>query len=416
MDAPQEIRKLFEGVDITAYARLSSGLTSAIGETHLLVVLGKLHVFARDSIMGEFDQPELDSSVVPALTAGTFNDVLGLTLADGTAAELNVSSFDHDTVVKLLDCLGAPSDDSGPPPTDSEVQSAEAPPVEEPGPPEEPLRIDAHQPEAEAPPLIPESPFENTKDDSGLIDLSKLNMELSQPAESPSEVRTETAVQSKPESNDADEKDVKPDKDGVISYKSSDPGCFGCLLQLVLFFGSISAFWMLHPVALQNLWAKAGWGTPADSGFFWGFTKLLAVIAGGYLGGRLSGLVTRFAEFRMLGGAVIFKGRSMIVFGPKGRTTHNFDLSRPITWACNWHSGDDADDENRSLNVLIRITQGAKIAVLKARVKDKTPNFHVKNMNYSQSGKPLQDDDAVNLDDRRLRQVIRRIAQAVGWE
>ncbi|MDC1142940.1 hypothetical protein OAU50_07595, partial [Planctomycetota bacterium] len=130
------------------------------------------------------------------------------------------------------------------------------------------------------------------------------------------------------------------------------------------------------------------------------------------------GLIGKYAEAKLLGGGVSFKGFEMKAYGPKGATHQSFDLKRPITWACDWEDDtkDSEEERERGINVQIRIAQDGKIAVLKSSIRAKRPNFLVKNMSYSAHKTLEPDEAAVALDSRKLRQVIRRLAKIVGWD
>ena len=419
---PSEIKALLGDAEITAYAKLGAGLKSAIGETHLVLVAGQIRIFSRDSIIGDFAQPALDSGSKPLLTPGTFNDTLELQLADGTEVSLNVSSFDRSNVADLLDKVAPMPANS----MDDPEQDTVEPPIAEDTTPEAPLEPG----EVIQPPPAPE-PSEEDLDslfatDDVITSIPPLefgsNPELEiepMPAfvPDPAPVATEaprfssakkaSAKRSEPD----DKKDIKPDANGVYAYKSPDPGCTGCIVQIILFFGSVYLFWELQPAAMDNLWSRLVWGVPEHSGFLWVVAKIITVIAGGYFGVQICKLVSMYAKAKLLSGAVMFKGNTATVIGPKARTTHGFELNKPFSWSCDWYSSSEDEDAKRALNVQIRITQGSKIAVIKGMIQDVQPEFFVENMNYNKVKDIENDPDAVTFPEVMLRQVIRRM----GW-
>ncbi|MCF6229111.1 MAG: hypothetical protein L3J82_10740, partial [Planctomycetes bacterium] len=176
-----------------------------------------------------------------------------------------------------------------------------------------------------------------------------------------------------------------------------------------LFFGGIYLFWELQPAAMDNLWSRLSWGDPEHGGFLWVVAKIVAVIAGGYFGIQLCKLVSMYARAKLLSGAVIFKGHTATVIGPKARTTHGFELNKPFSWSCDWHSSSEDESAKRALNVQIRITQGPKIAVIAGMIQDIQPEFFVDNMNYNRVENIENDPDAATFPEVMLRQIVRRM-------
>lgn len=447
MAVPSEIRKLIGDRDVKAHASLSCSFQGPIGETHFVVADGQLFVFERESLVGKFRSIELDPAHPPKMVPGTFNDELHVALADGSAHELQVSSFDRDSIKKLLE------ENAGPAPTPT-------PPADKPF---EPSEKQATTPQAEVSveqmsslsdlealfdtgedfPKVEEdsdssSPNDAVKDlqdataklqeskdgeDTGLIDLKALEFNLQQ-AENNAPATVEPIQQpdyASPPAIDEDEareaaeaaKHAEKQRNKNI-YFGNDPGCVGCLIQTLLFFGGILAMWYAHEIGMLN----AGVVEPDqeyDENLVFVLTKILAVIAGIYLGGKSASLFGKlFQKLNWTGTIAFVKGRA-IVMGPRGKWQMVLDPSTPFSFEGGAHSSiqSSTDDKGRptkrSFIVFIRVVQEPTSFTLRTGV----PRADHPKTICGIPLKPLQeewkDERTIRLDSKTFHIVLKRL-------
>lgn len=401
MSLPYDLKQLLGDVEPDAYAQLNSGIGNPTGETHLVVVNGQLRVFTRESLIGEFKGVEIDPAQPPRLEKGGFADTLHVALKDGESHDFNVGSFERDGIVAVLDAMS------------DQVATTEPEPPQEPAK-EEPDAF-AFEPlvsqEQESPPPSPpiESPLVEpvteepvTEEETGPVEHQHHRREDDEDLQGTRDVKGTEVKQ----------------RDGSVLYRSNDPGCLGCLLQFILFAGGVTGFWFLHVLAMENAVAYFGWGRLDPEGGAWVGTKIVALICGAYVGGKLAGVVSKLAKAQIWGGAVLFKDGLMVVFGPKGKWHKRFFLDQNIEWECRWHtaSPEGDNDNRRAYQVVVEFKQDGTSASLRTNFSAKQVNFHVRNMTYTKLEDPPPNEGTVTLDTNTFRKVIRAVAEDKGWK
>ncbi|MCB9932503.1 MAG: hypothetical protein H6841_03685 [Planctomycetes bacterium] len=373
MAVPSEIRKLLDA-DPEAHAALGCGLQGPVGETHLLAVGGRVVAFTRDSLIGEFTRVEL--AAIPDLERGDFADTLRLQLADGSDAELNVSSFERDAVVSLLDTAASPAPE----------QETPRPAVVEPA--------DREPPRVALPPPRPE------------------RSKPQQPVDFPQEPAPEASGEPEPEKE-------KPDKQAgreVAVYHSSDPGCFGCVAYLVVFSGTLVGFWYLHIEAARTVGMIGPSETEQDS---FGFiaTKVLALVAGAYMGGRLIQLVNRALCGLGLIGRVMFSQSVIQVFGPAAKWHVMFSTPLPIEVSLRCHrkfeESEASSDKPGKLvfNYYLTLSQHNQTVQLKTSKHATAPQHEIAGIPVIAADEEPKSDRQLGFEYQTFKHVARRIAR-----
>ena len=410
MNVPSEIRSLLGGREPSAYAALSCSLSQPIGETHLVVADGQLFVFTRESLLGEFSKVELDPAHPPKLEKGDFSDTLHLALADGTAHELNVSSFERDALNDVLSRDPAPAqanqvDKEIAPPDPLRVSTADddeppiAPsvPAADDNPFELPSQLAAEKKAEEAfklPPVAPAS-MPSEEPDTGLID-RRSRAKTRQPDYEPNEERIDR-------DDKAERKDI---------YHSEHPGTLGCWLQFFLFLGGVLAIWSLHIAAYDSAAKFLDWEVDTDSASYV-LTKIVAVIAGAWVGIKLAGIISWMARRGNWGGYLEFRGMDAVFHGPKGAWKKSIDLSKPFEAECLWKnsSSNSKPNDNKNFNVIVVFRQDGTEAGLGGILLAKQVNFNVKGMQYTELPEAPKFPFAFTLNQKNLRKVVARIME-----
>jgi hypothetical protein len=368
MVVPSEISKQLDAAP-RAHAALSCGLHGPIGETHLVLEGARVLAFTRESLVGAFTRIELAG--FPALEKGDFSDTLRLQLDDGTDAELNVSSFERDAVAALL--------------------AAAAQPV----PPAPPLRVEA--PVREVEPHREERTHHRKPPPEPVLP--------AQPAE-------EAGVEEEPAEKE------KPDRQAgreIAVYHSSDPGLFGCILQLAVFVGAVWAFWHLHTEAARNL----GLAVPrsgGNEGFTFIATKALALVAGAYLGVRLVQLVNVVLRGLGLIGKLMFSQSVIQVFGPSGKWHVMFSTPLPIqvTLRCHKTAADAEPNEKPAkqiYNYYLGLSQNGQSALLKTSHHAVNPRREIAGIPVTPVADEPKSERQFGLEYQTFKHVARRIAK-----
>ncbi len=371
MTLPTEIRRLL-AAEPRAHAALSCGLHGPIGETHLVLEGARVLAFTRESLVGEFARVELAD--LPALEKGDFSDTLRLQLADGTDAELNVSSFERDAVAALLAAAAQPVAPA--PPLRVEAPAREIVPHRE-------ERPHHRKPPAEPGPLVPPV----------------------QPSE-------EAGVEEEPAEKE------KPDKQAdreVAIYHSSDPGLFGCILMLAVFAGTVWAFWHLHTEAARNL----GLAVPrsgGNEGFTFIATKVLALVAGAYLGVRLVQLVNVVLRAFGLMGKVMFSQSVIQVFGPSGRWHVMFSTPLPLEITLRCHKPGQGTDESgkparQIYNYYLGLSQNGQTVLLKTTHHAVNPRREIAGIPVTPVAEEPKNERQFGMEYQTFKHVARRIAK-----
>jgi hypothetical protein len=376
MAVPAEIRKQLGDREPSAHASLSCGLTGPIGEVHFIVADGQLFVFERESLVGEFRAVDLDAAHPPRLEAGSFNDVLHMALADGSAHELQVSSFDRDAITALLDRTGARSVSEGPPPAEAPDESAAEP---------EPMLIEMPRPEPE--PL--ETPAAEPAPETG-------------PAADSDEEAAELAA------------DKEAQKHEGREFHGSDPGCTGCLIQFVLFAAGVVALWFAHEQAMLNTGVVAP-EDEYDESFLFVITKIAAVVAGMYLGGKLAGLAGRvFRRLQWTGRALVERG-SCVVEGPRAKWTLTVDLSREFTLEGATHTSGKGEGKH-SHGVWVRLQQDGRHADFKTTYMRARTQPRFEGVPLARLEKDREAPQTLSIQELTLRRLVRRLKQEPGYK
>lgn len=369
MGIPPEIRKLLGTREASAHASLSCGLQGPIGETHLVVADGQLFVFERESLIGEFTEVEIDPAHPPRLESGTFNDVLHLAIADGAAYELQVSSFDRDAIRQLLDEHAA-----GP---RADAQTPEPPAAETPAV----IETVTAPPPTVAPPPAAHAPQEPDPD------------ELKE--------REEAA-------RDAEKRGTQH------AYYGSDPGCAGCLIQAVIFFGGIVAMWFAHEHAMLNIGVVEPTDTYDESPVFV-ITKIVAVIAGMYLGGKTASIVGGiFRKLNWTGWVAFVKDRAVAI-GQRGKWQIVIDSGQPFQFEGGAHSSlsastdKDGKPTKRSFSVFVRVNQDGKYFTLKTSISRAGHPESVSGIPLKPLSEDWKDQRMITMDNKTFRQVLKRL-------
>ncbi|MCC7509786.1 MAG: hypothetical protein IT464_10460 [Planctomycetes bacterium] len=341
MTVPSEIRQLLGSVAIQAHASLACSLDGPIGETHLVVADGQMFVFTRESMFGDFTRVALDAAHPPYLEPGDFNDTLHIALANGTAHELNVSTFERDSVAAVI-AGGA-----------ERVAS-------EPTPPEKPAPAPA------APAQVPALPDPEHHEGASKDLTHGKQKSFSQPEpepkppDPPPAAPAETVVA-------ATGKEAADEQRGV--FYGNDVGCAGCLLQLAVFFGAIGALWLLHIQAMAQLGSIFG-TVFADDDATYVVTKIAVVICGMWAGFKGAVWIEHLFKARDMTGMVLIGADTAKFIGRRRAFVVSFDLRRPIRYSVEAFSKTPPNDEagklqKRQWTVLVRLEQGEESAALR---------------------------------------------------
>lgn len=372
MTLPSEIRKLLE-VEPRAHAALGCGLHGPIGETHLVLAGGRVLVFTRESLVGSFARVEL--AALPKLERGDFADTLHLQLADGTDAELNVSSFERDAVVALLTAaVETPAAPVPPPPSRRQVTPAE--PQHNEGLPPKPA---ARETEGKA------------------------------------KFPTQSATEAQPETEPEKEKPDKQAGKEVAVYHGSDPGCIGCVAYLVVFGGAVVGFWFLHTEAARTVGMIGPSETEQDS-FSFIATKVVALIAGAYLGGRLIQLVNSLLRAFGLVGKVMFSQSVIQVFGPSGKWHVMYSTPLPLEVTLRCHkSGGDSEQNGKPVkqlyNYYLGLSQNGQSVLLKTSHYTVTPLREIAGIPVTPVAEEPKNERQFGMEYQTFKHVARRIAK-----
>jgi hypothetical protein len=389
MSAPSDIRKLLGDREPKAYAALSCSIDGPIGETHLVVADGQLFVFTRESLLGEYQQLKLDSAHPPKLERGDFSDTLHLALADGSAHDLNVSSFERDAVNEVLAQESAPA--------------AAADEKADDNPFELPSQIAAEKEAEEAFQLPSVAAIETQKEPpgGGLIELKKFAEQVEEvpPVNKEWEPNEETI-----------DREGKADERAV--YHSEHPGNLGCWLQFFLFAGAIAALWSLQIAAYESTARLLDWDVDTDSASYV-LSKIVAVIAGAWLGVKLAGIISWIAHRNNWGGYLEFKGMDAVFHGPKDAWKKSIDLSKSFKAECMWRCNvtNAKPNDKKNFNVIVVFRQDGTEVGLGGIIYGKQVNFNVKGMDYTELKEAPKFPFAFTLNQKNLRKVIARIME-----
>lgn len=374
MALPSEIRKLLQA-EPRAYAALGCSLHGPIGETHLVLAGGRVLAFTRESLIGEFTRVEF--AAVPVLEKGDFADTLHLQLADGSDTELNVSSFERDAVVALL----AATAES--PPASPEPPRIEAPP---PGP----ASIEAPKPEPTPHKVVGKPAF---------------------PLPPSNRAEPQAEIEEEPEQE-------KPDKQAgkqVAVYYSSDPGLFGCFLQLGVFAGTVWAFWHLHIEAAKTLGLAAP-SSGGREGFTFIGTTVLALVAGAYLGVRLVQLLNVVLRRFGLMGKVMFSQNVIQVFGPSGKWHVMLSTPLPLEVTLRCHkAAPDAEQNGKPVkhihNYYLGLSQNGQSVQLKTSQHAVNPRREIAGIPVTPVAEEPKSEHQFGMEYQTFKHVARRIAR-----
>ena len=396
MSVPSEIRKLLAGREPKAYASLSCSFHGPIGETHFVVADGQLFVFERESLIGDFKRVTLDPGFPPKLEKGTFSDTLHVALADGEAYELTVSSFDRDALEQvLLENATAARAES--------VASVEAMTSE--------ALAEAPAELADAPTAVPESPDSPAQD--GLIDLRKMAQEVdSKPQQPPTEPKR--ALSEVQQAKDNEPEDDKREDAQVATYYGSDSGCFGCTLLLVVFAAAVIGFWYLHIEAARTIGLIGPTEEDADS-FSFIATKIIALIAGAYVGGRAAQLVNKVLNGLGLTGRVMFSQNVIQVFGRLGKwhlmitTPVEFQMTLEAYSEVEAATDSQGKPAKRAINYYLRIQQHGKSALLKTSNFSAEPYREIAEVPVNQAIAEPTSDQLITFEYKTFKKLLRKM-------
>ncbi|MBZ0134899.1 MAG: hypothetical protein K8I27_00835 [Planctomycetes bacterium] len=386
MAVPSEIRKLIGDRRVKAHASLSCSFQGPIGETHFIVADGQLFVFERESLIGDFRPVALDPSHPPSIEKGTFDDTLHVTFADGVAHQLRVSSFDRDALEHVL------------------LEHASAPPVE---------TIRESTIPADNPPVATQETLDQA------------------PAEAlhlkPAPPRSRVTPRSQPPAPDSDtEAEAKADAEAEKAgrgkkdkgvYHGSDPGCAGCLIQAALFFGGILALWFLHEQAMLNTGVVQPEDTYDDSAVFV-ITKIVAVIAGIYLGGKSASLFGALAAKLNWTGHVAFVQGRVIVTGQRGKWQVSIDRSRPFELEGGAFSSIEAstDDKGRpnkrTFQVYVRLAQDGQDGLLRTSYSRAAPPESIAGVQLQLLKGEWEHQRILTMNEKTFRNIVKRVSES----
>ncbi len=350
MSLPSELAALLQGATVRAHASVSASMTGPIGETHLVAVANGLRVFSRESLVGQFEEFTLDPDHEPRLEQGDFADTLLLALADGSAHELNVSSFEREAVRRVLH----------PPPPAPEPEKLPAP-AEEPAP----IVSRAQEPGPDAEP----APKPVTRYD-------------------------------------------RSSEAGAEIIFGSNVGTTGCLVQVALLAGGVAALWFLHNLAIEQLGTMLG-TQYTDEDFVFILTKIAAVIGGVYAGGRMSKVFGRFVRRLNWAGIIIFKGTRLAVMGQRGTFTRSFDTRLPIQVAVVAHTSMQQEQQSpakRAYNLFATLEQDGNSVLLKATQFATEPQLDVEGLTIQTvTEKPAIAAASMDLNPDDLAKILRHV-------
>ena len=438
MAIPSEIRKLLGNREPTAHASLSASFHGPIGETHFVVADGQLFVFQRESLIGDFEPVQLDPAHPPKLEKGTFNDVLHVSLADGTPHELQVSSFDRDGIQRVLEANAAPAEQAeATAKTSSPESDTPLADVKEFSDMEKLFDTgDKAAEEKEETSSLDDAANEFNKateklqglgseEDSGLIDLKSIETPQAPDAfrvepykaeePKPAEPPVTPVVVDKDEAREEAEalKEAEKNRNKNIYY-GSDPGCVGCLIQVVLFLGGILGMWYAHEIGMLNIGVVEPDQEYDESAIFV-ITKIVAVIAGIYLGGKSASLFGKlFQKLNWTGWVAFVKDRAVVI-GQRGKWQTTLELSQPIEFDGGAHSSISAstDDKGRpnkrSFNVFMRVIQGSVSFTLKTSISRAGNPASFSGIPLQALSEERKDERMITMDNKTFRAVIKRL-------
>ena len=390
MDIPADIRKQLGNASPEAYATLSCGLDSPIGETALVVADGQLFVFTRESFISEFRPVSLDRKHAPRIERGDFNDTLYLSGAEGDAWQLNVSSFEREGISELVAlCQQMPAEAASTAPTRQDDAAMQAH--------VEGLLGKYHD-------IVQQHNAAIARDTAG-----------PQPAPPAHAPRPEPVPEGKFETEDIPDPPETADKLRAANlHHGNDMPTPGCFAQLALFAGGVYLMWYMHDLAMVQYGVLQA-GAPDTEGFTYVATKILAVICGCYLGGKLAGFVARIGRARRWLGHIEFNGSRLVCTGPAGAWRVEFDLDRPIDMECrvqksSLDTGDPKTQPQKvNRNVQVRLFQDGNECFLKAYHNSPEPVLGVAGMHTLAVDDLEKHERAFLMDSDTLRHVLKRV-------
>ncbi|MEZ5990852.1 MAG: hypothetical protein R3E76_00660 [Planctomycetota bacterium] len=394
MTLPPEVMAALAGRSPNAHATLNCSIDGPIGETLIVAAEGQLFVFSRQSMIGSYEPVELETANPPKLERGDFSDTLHVNLADGTPHELSVSSFERDAVTAVLEAAPTMASAGGSAQDESAEETAHD------SPPESTLASTQETPDAD-PPFEQPPPVSTADDGSASSNPPVPKPETRAPSTRRPSHRLPELEPDESKHDDGPRQDI---------YHSRHPGTLGCWLQFILFVGGVVAFWFLHVLAYENAAEYLRWEVDTDSASFV-LTKIVAMIAGVYVGAKLTGIINWLSDRGNWGGYLEFRGMDAIFNGPKGAWKEIIDLSKPFDVECQWHctSKDAKPDDKKSHHVTVIFRQGESAAALGGILFAKQVNFNVTGMTYTQVEKQPTFPHAFTLEQKTLRKVVTRI-------
>lgn len=144
-------------------------------------------------------------------------------------------------------------------------------------------------------------------------------------------------------------------------------------------------------------------------------TKIVAVIAGTYLGGKTASLLGRlFQKLNWTGWVNFAKDRAHVV-GPRGRWQMTLDPSRPYVMRGAAHSSTEPSTDKqgkplkRGFNVFLRVEQDGRFFVLKTSVSRAGTPGDLAGLPLEQLTEPWKDERLITMDGRTFRHVLKRL-------
>jgi hypothetical protein len=192
------------------------------------------------------------------------------------------------------------------------------------------------------------------------------------------------------------------------------PGAFGCIVQLMLLLGGIALLWWLHILAIEQLGLLSGTAFD-DEGVTYNLTKVVAVICGIYLGGRMSKLFGKFVRRLNWAGRVAIEGDRLSVIGQRGEFTVAFDTRQPIDVRVVAHSisttqNTSGNPTKRSFKLYARLNQPSSAAALTASLLAIAPELDVEGVAITEvNEKPPKEARSLDLTPADLAQVLRKL-------
>jgi hypothetical protein len=187
-------------------------------------------------------------------------------------------------------------------------------------------------------------------------------------------------------------------------------------MQFLVFSGAVVGFWFLHIEAARTL-GIIGRGEVEDDSFSFIATKILALVAGGYLGGKAAQLLGKGFRILKWPGRVTFTHRDIQVIGPSSKWLLVIETSRPFDIALtSFSDGEELLDAQgkvakRSFKYFLRIEQDQQHAYLKTTHLTAEALQSIGGIPCSPASSEPQDERVVTFDYKKMKHIAGRFSK-----